>query len=60
VLAQTASTSQMGRFEPEAMTEAKNPAALIELRARQEISESTFEGVVYGFTTDHAYHMLWL
>ena len=29
------------------------------LRACPEISESTFERVKYGFTTDFSYHMLW-
>jgi hypothetical protein len=30
-----------------------------ELRTCQEIIESTFERVRYGFTTDLSYHMLW-
>jgi hypothetical protein len=29
------------------------------LRGCQEIIESTFEGIQYGFTTGHSYHMLW-
>jgi hypothetical protein len=42
------------------LVERKRLVASVLLRARQEISESTFERVVYGFTTDLAYHMLWL
>jgi hypothetical protein len=29
------------------------------LRARSEISESTFERVKHGFTTQSSYHILW-
>jgi len=29
------------------------------LRARPEMTESTFERVEYGFTTQYSYHMLW-
>jgi hypothetical protein len=29
------------------------------LRARPEISESTFERVKHGFTTQSSYHILW-
>jgi hypothetical protein len=32
---------------------------LVTLRACQEIIESTFERVVYGFTTCLSYRMLW-
>jgi hypothetical protein len=31
----------------------------VEVRVCQEIIESTFERVVYGFTTCLSYHMLW-
>ena len=29
------------------------------LRARPQIIESTFDRVIYGFTTKFEYHMLW-
>jgi hypothetical protein len=32
---------------------------MIVLRTCQEISESTFERIKYGFTTVSSYHMLW-
>jgi hypothetical protein len=31
----------------------------VQLRARPEIIESTFDRVRYGFTTDFPYHILW-
>ena len=34
-------------------------AVFLILRARPEIIESTFDRVIYGFTTDFPYHILW-
>jgi hypothetical protein len=36
----------------------REPGARV-VRGCQEIIESTFEGIQYGFTTGHSYHMLW-
>jgi hypothetical protein len=43
----------------EHMMETLSPPDQVILRTRQEIIESTFERVRYGFTTEYSYHMLW-
>jgi len=45
--------------DPHLVPSAVAAALRIRLRARPEISESTFERVKHGFTTQSSYHILW-